>query len=224
MQENTLTLDADTHVYSMPLKARNDIHLARRFWHFCGVMMIALLYRLVPPEKASLTAVAMMLLICAVDIGRLKIPRLNRTMTWLFKPFLRESERHRLAGVTFMMIGVTFVILFCPRNVVYLTLFCLGVADPLASYFGIRYGRDKLVGEKSLQGSLAAFVACFLLSVGYFYFMNLMHERLFIVALLAGLIGAVSELVPVGPLDDNLVFPVLSGTLLTGVFYLFGGL
>ena len=44
------------------------------------------------------------------------------------------------------------------------------------------------------------------------------------VALLAGLIGAFSELVPIGKLDDNFVFPVLSATLLTGLLKLFGGL
>ena len=208
----------------MPLRSRNDTHLARRLWHFCGVLFILLLYGLVPAEKASLTATVMLVIVAAIDICRLKIPSMNQTLTWLFKPFMRESERHRLAGVTFMMIGVTIIIAFFPRPVVYLTLLCLATADPLASYFGVRYGRDKLIGEKSLQGSIAAFVACFVLSVFYFYWMDIMRERLIIVGLLAGLTGAFSELVPVGPLDDNLVFPVLNATLLTGIFYLFGGL
>ena len=43
--------------------------------------------------------------------------------------------------------------------------------------------------------------------------MDLMRERLFIVCLLSGLSGAVSELMPVGKLDDNLVFPVVSASV-----------
>lgn len=208
----------------MPLKARNDIHIARRLWHFSGVMVIFLLYLVVPRDKAMLTALTFTVPVVLLDIGRLYIPRLNRALTWLFKPFMRERERNRIAGLSFLLAGVTTSIILYPRNVVFLSLLFLAVADPLASYFGIRFGRDKLVGDKSLQGSLAAFVACFLLSLGYFCVTGLMHERLFIVCLLSGLIGAASELAPVGKLDDNFLFPVLSGVLLTGLFHLFGGL
>lgn len=208
----------------MHLRARNDIHLARRLWHFSGVMLIFALYWFVPGERAVLTALLLCVPVIAIDLTRLCVPRLNSTLTFLFRPFMRESERHRIAGLSFMLAGVLFIIVLFPRNVVLLTLLFLGVADPLASYFGIRYGKDKLIGEKSLQGSLAAFVACFLLSLLFFYAMDLMRERLFIVCLLGGLIGALSELVPVGKLDDNFVFPAVSGALLTGLFYLFGGL
>ena len=208
----------------MTLRARNDIHLARRLWHFAGVMFIYLLYSTVPAEKAKLTALALGLPIIAIDVTRLFVPKLNYSLTWMFRPFMRENERHRLSGLSFMLAGAALNILLFPRHVVFLALLFLAVADPMASFFGIRYGKDKLIGEKSLQGSLAAFATCFLLAMIYFYMMNLMQERLFIVCLLAGLIGAVSELMPVGKLDDNFVFPVLSGTLLTGLLYLFGGL
>ena len=207
----------------MPLKARNDIHLARRLWHFFGVMVIFTIYWAIPPERASLTAVIMCAPVVIADLLRLYFPRLNRTLTWLFKPFMREKERHRLAAVSFMLVGVCLVIWFFPRNVVLLSLLFLAVADPLASIFGIRYGTDKLIGEKSLQGTLAAFAACFVLSLIFYYAMDLMTERLFIVCLLSGLIGAIAELIPVGKLDDNLTIPLLSACFLTGLFSLFGG-
>ena len=50
-----------------------------------------------------------------------------------------------------------------------------------------------------------------------------MMDRLFMVSILAGLAGAISEAVPVGRLDDNLLLPVLSSTLLYGIYYIFGG-
>ena len=207
----------------MPLRARNDIHLARRLWHVCGVLVVVTLYWIVPPERAHFTVLALCLPVIAVDIVRLFIPRFNRTLTWLFRPFMREHEQDRVAGLSYMLAGVIFIVLLFSRNVVLLSLLFLAFADPLASFFGIRYGRDKLIGEKSLQGSLAAFVTCFLLSLGFFYVMDLMRERLFIVCLVAGMIGAIGELVPVGKIDDNFVFPCLSATMLTGLFYVFGG-
>jgi dolichol kinase len=208
----------------MPLKERNQIHIARRVWHFIGVILMFILYWLVPPRHAPSVVIPFAIFMIGFDLLRLRRPALNRFFQWLFRPFLRESEKKRLAASTAMMAGTALIICFFPRNVVLLTLLFLAVGDPAASYFGIRYGKDKLIGNKSLQGTLAAFGACFLLAVLFLTQMDLMTDRLFIVCLLAGLIGAVSELVPLWKLDDNFVFPVVSATLLTGLFYVFGGL
>ncbi len=212
------------HLLRMTLKARNDIHLARRIWHFCGVMFIFALYQIVPESQRAWTTVSICSTIILIDVSRLYIPAMGRAMFALFRPFMRESERKGFATLTSMMVGLMIIILIFPPVVVALALLFLAVGDPVASYFGIRFGKDKLIGEKSVQGTLAAFTACFVLSLIYFYTMNLMQERLFIVCLLAALIGAFSELVPIFKLDDNFVFPVVSSVLLTGLFYLFGGL
>jgi diacylglycerol kinase (CTP) len=208
----------------MPLKARTDIHLARRIWHFVGVMVIYFLYWWTPPAHNKLTALAFSVPLIAIDVTRLFYPPLNKAMMVLFKPFMREAEKHRLAALSFMLAGATINIFIFPRPVVYLSLLFLGIADPVASFIGIRYGKDKLIGNKSLQGSFAAFAVCFLITAVFLIWQHLMMERLFIVCLLSGLIGAVSELMPVWKLDDNLVFPVLSAFLLTGLFHVFGGL
>jgi dolichol kinase len=207
----------------MSLKARNDIHIARRLWHMCGVFGIFLLYWTISPRLAAILMVGIGGLLVVCDIARLYVPALNRLFQWIFKPVMRESERGKISGMTSMVVGLTLIFFIYPRNVVLLALLYLAFADPLASYFGIRYGKDKLVGNKSLQGSMAAFAACFIATVAFLYTLDLMRERLFIVSLLGGLIGAVSELIPVGRMDDNFLFPVLSATGLFGLFYVFGG-
>jgi len=208
----------------MTFKARNDVHLARRIWHFAGVLVIFGLYWVLNSKQATIASLAMSALLIGFDISRLYVPFFNRLFTWMFRPVLRDSERHRLSGLSALMAGTTVLVLTVPKPVGLLALLFLAVADPLASFFGIRYGKDKLIGHKSVQGTLAAFVACFFLALGYFLYMDLMRERLFIVCLLAGLIGAFSELVPIFKLDDNFVFPVVSSFLLLGLFYVFGGL
>ncbi|NJL24068.1 MAG: hypothetical protein HC902_02050 [Calothrix sp. SM1_5_4] len=208
----------------MSFRARDDIHLARRLWHFFGVMTMVVLYWIMTPQRAAIVCSAVSAFMILFDVCRLRSRRLNIFFTWLFGPFLRESERGRLAGSTFMMAGVTLCVWLYPKNVVLLTLLFFAVADPLASYFGIRYGKDKLVGNKSLQGSAAAFIACFVVAFAFFLTFDLMRERLFLACLMSALIGAVSELFPVWKLDDNFVFPVLGSTLLAGLFYIFGGL
>lgn len=208
----------------MALQARNDIHLARRIWHFVGVIIVFGLYWFIPQSQGRWIALSLTAVFVGFDVARLFIPRLNRFLVIFFAPFMRKSELRRLSGVSSLLLGVTFTIWVYPKTVGLLAILFLAVADPLASYIGIRFGRDKLVGNKSVQGTFAAFLACFVLCVVYLLAVNLMTERLFIVALLAALAGAASELVPVFGLDDNLVFPVLSATCLTGLFYVFGGL
>lgn len=187
-------------------------------------MIVFALYWFIPQPKARWVVIAFSAVFVGFDVSRLFIPRLNRFLVVFFAPFMRKSELRRLSGVSSMLIGVTLIIWVFPKQVGLLAILFLAVADPLASYCGIRFGRDKLVGHKSVQGTFAAFVACFVLSVIYLLGMNLMVERLFIVCLLAAVSGAASELVPVFGLDDNLVFPVLSAICLTGLFYVFGGL
>lgn len=208
----------------MALQARNDIHLARRLWHFTGVMCVFVLYWMIDKPKANWVATICTVVFLSFDVARLYLPKLNRFLILFFAPFMRKSELRKLSGVSSLLLGITIVIWAYPKRVGLLAILFLAVADPLASYCGIRFGRDKLVGHKSVQGSFAAFLACFALSMIYLLWLHLMTERVFIVCLLAALIGAASELVPVFDLDDNLVFPVLSATGLTGLFYVFGGL
>ena len=208
----------------MNLKARNDVHLARRIWHFCGVMVAFTAFSLLSAEASRIVAICVTLPLVSLDIARLNSEKINQGFLTLFRPFLRDTERHQLAGSTSMLIGISAIIFLFPRDVVLTTMLFVAVADPAASYFGVRFGRDKLIGNKSLQGTMAAFFACFLLALFFYYAKDLMRERLFIVCLLSALIGAISELLPLGRLDDNLIFPVLNATLLTGLFYIFGGL
>jgi dolichol kinase len=158
------------------------------------------------------------------DILRQSIPAMNDFALSVLGPFMRENEKCGWAGTTSLLLGVFTLIFFFPRDVVVVALLFLAIADPVASYVGIRFGKDKLIGNKSLQGTLAAFVTCTLLAGGYFFIKNMMLERLLIVSLLSGLIGAVSELVPIGRLDDNFTFPLLSASLLWLLISLFGGL
>lgn len=209
---------------SYTLPHRNDLHLARKLWHFAGVITMFWLYWFCSRETSLKIAFYGTSFLVTLDLLRLRYAFLNKRLTWLFSPFLRESERHRPTGSTFMLIGVTIIVYFFPKPVTLLTLLLFSVADPMAAFIGTKFGKDKLVGSKSLQGTLAAFVVCFVLTLIYCIGLNLMMERLIIVAVICGLIGAVSELVPIGKLDDNFIFPVLCASLLTLAFKLFGGL
>lgn len=206
----------------MELKKRTEIHLARKIWHISSVAVMALAYAYIP-QRISLTILVLAWsLFVPLDFLRQRYPAINEVMIHLFRPIMRQTELHRLAGTSYLLTGVALIAFVFPRDVVLLTLLFLAFADPIASYFGIKYGKDKIFGHKSLQGTVAAFVACAVLCATFLYWHGLLLDRWFVVSLLAGLIGALAELIPIGKLDDNLTLPVLSSIFLWILFSLFG--
>lgn len=205
------------------LKSRNNIHLARKIWHLLGVVAVLVIFHNVTRPVALQMLIVFGSLIVFVDLLRQRIPHINKMILRYFGMLMRDREEANLTGTSYMAIGIFITVALFPTNVVKMSLLFLAVADPLASYVGIRYGKDKIFGRKSLQGSTAAFLICTVVSAVYFVSQDLMTERLVIVSLLSGLIGAISEALPVGKLDDNLVMPVVSSSLLLLLFYVFGG-
>ncbi|KHD88938.1 MAG: hypothetical protein OM95_05550 [Bdellovibrio sp. ArHS] len=204
------------------LKKRSDIHYARKIWHMSGVFVMFLAYVYLPPAVSmTILAVAWMLFV-PFDFLRQRKPALNDWAVHAFKPIMRQSEVKKLAGTTFLLSGVLLVDILFPRPIVALTLLFLAFADPIASYFGILYGKDKIFGHKSIQGFMAAFFVCAALTFFYLLYHNYLMDRIVVVSLFAGLVGAFAELIPIGKLDDNLTLPVMSAVGLTILFYFFG--
>ncbi len=205
------------------LKCRTDLHLSRKIWHVLGVSGLVVTYNVLTRPLALKLFFTMTVLFVIFDVWRQHSPLIHRGLEAVFHPIMRDHERHRLAGTTYLLVGVFIILAVFPRSIVNLSLLFLAIADPLASLVGILYGRDKIWGQKTLQGTFAAFVACAVIGAIYFYLHEAMTERLVIVSILAGVIGALSELVPILDIDDNLTFPVVSSSLLFGLFWLFGG-
>lgn len=205
------------------LKLRNDLHIARRVWHVCGVLVMVAIYNLVPRPVSLALLVAHILVLVPLDLLRTRKPWLNKVALNWFDAVLRNSEVNQLSGLSYLLFGALFIVSLFPEKVVTLSLLMLAVGDPTSSVVGILYGRDKIIGNKSLQGALGGFAACTFVSLIYFLVMGLMIDRILFVTLLAGVIGMLSEIVPVGKLDDNLTFPIISSSLLWCLFYLFGG-
>ncbi len=196
------------------LKRRSDLHWARKAWHISTVCLMAFVYTHVSWWVSISLLLVLGVLFIPLDILRQTRPKLNETLVPMFKVVIRENEVHHMAGTTFLLIGVFIVVLIFPPPVTTLTLLFLAIGDPIASFVGILYGKDKIVRSKSLQGTVAALVVCFLISVLYFSSQNMVTGRLLLVSLLTGLAGAISELIPLWRLDDNLTFPLLSATSL----------
>lgn len=200
---------------------KSDLHIARKAWHIAGVSFILWMYLTLPYEKLIPLGIFATSLLWILDLGRLYSPKINRVVQFIFGFCMRESEKTAISGMSYMAAGTLLLALLFTKDVVVLSLVFLGIGDPIASTFGILYGKNK-IGSKSLEGSLAAFIACSIASVIYFVSNDFFDHRIFLAVPVAGLWGAFSELVEIKYLDDNFTLPILSGFGLWGLYYLLG--
>lgn len=197
---------------SSPLRLRSDLHITRKLWHMAtGLIGLVFYYR----SGLSVDSVATTLLLfsaCSftVEYFRLRNEKLNQLLMIFMKPVMRESEKNSVSGMPFYALGVSLSLFFFPERIAVLSVLFLIFADPIASFCGILYGRDKILPNKSLQGTIAAFSVCYIVTLVYGLIHTSPNMNLLVFSILAGIIGAVSELCSQF-VDDNLCIPVISG-------------
>ena len=78
------------------------------------------------------------------------------------------------------------------------------LGDMSAALVGKMWGRTKLLGKKSLEGSAACFVVCVLIAL---------VKLNPVIAIIGALVATIVELIPF-PIDDNLTVPLVSGAVM----------
>jgi diacylglycerol kinase (CTP) len=207
------------------LHLRNDLHLLRKAWHMMMGLMIAFIYLY---SGISCTGGVMLLgtalgIDLLVETARLRIPAFNESVMRLWGPFMRSSEVDRLSGIPYYLAATLLTIAIFPKPVAALSILYLACGDPIASLFGILYGKRsrKISRGKSVVGTMAGVGACMLVGFVFLQSLGLPDSTVFAVAVLGGLAGGTAELMPFD-WDDNFTIPVISGFFLWLLFILFG--
>lgn len=200
------------------LALRSEVHITRKLWHMGTGLLGLSIYNQMALEPSEMGSVLMGIGIIAlvVEFARLNISAVNSLVLKFMKPFMRESERNSLSGFPFYALGAAISLLLFEEKIAILSILFLIFADPISSFFGILYGKDKIIGNKSVQGCIAGFIVCYSLTFIFGAFLYRPGVDLLLFSVVAGVIGSVSELCSI-VIDDNLTIPVLSGLGLTAV-------
>ncbi len=182
---------------------RSAVHL------LSGLAVVIAFETVFTPTTARWTAGAFTVWAWSLEAARRVSPTVNRWCMAFFGPIAREHEYHRVNAATWY--GTALLVLaftaYGPAGA--LGLLGLAIGDPVAGYVGRTYGTIRVLGEKSLEGSLAfALASAF---AGYLYLVALHPEvtNPFALAVLTGITGAVVELLSVR-LEDNFTIPVFT--------------
>ena len=173
--------------------------------------MLALVYAVAfwfLPKTTVLIGLAVAIaIVISVELTRALNGRFNDLVLKIFDGFLRESEKHKVTGVLWTLVGAFLtIIIFDDRLCVLVSFLYLVFGDASAALFGKAFGKHKFFhGGKSFEGSAACFFAC--LIVGLFLFNSWQ------LAAAGAFAAAVTEIVP-WP-SDNLWIQVANAGILT---------
>jgi diacylglycerol kinase (CTP) len=212
--------EKESSVSSLELNKRSDLHLVRKIWHIvAGLTGFYFYFSLVKDRnEMPLYLLLLSLGVFALEYGRLHNKKLNTLVIKVMAPFMRKSEVDHYSGFAFYSLGVSLSLFFFPEKYAILSALFLVFADPISSTVGVSFGKNHYLPNKSVEGSLACVLTCYIISTIYMYYYGVRGPELFLFSVLAGLVGAFSEALSVW-IDDNLTIPVVSGLGMTILAY-----
>jgi dolichol kinase len=145
------------------------------------------------------------LTVLLIDIFRIFNKNVNDIFCKYLKFTIREDEKKGFTGSTYFMCGTFFTILLFPKEIAIVSLCVLVISDTCASVVGISIGRVKLVGNKSLEGTLAFFVSALAVSYCGCVYFGLLPHLLFVAAFVTTVMELFNKQLRC---DDNILIPV----------------
>lgn len=131
----------------------------------------------------------------------------RKTFHRVFGMILRKHEMRDFTGATYLLFSSMLCVAFMNPYIASAAIAFLSLGDTFAALVGINLGRRKFIsGNKSLEGSIACFVACFI-----FGLLWLQNPLLALGGALAATLAELSRI----PLDDNILVPLGSGLVMT---------
>jgi dolichol kinase len=131
----------------------------------------------------------------------------------VFGSILRSDEkdfkRNLFTGGTYYAIGIFLAVLLFQKEIAVLSILIMIWCDTMAALFGKKFGKRKIVGDKSLEGSLAFIIAGALLILVLQYFIP--DFNYYKAGFITVLLTAVFEQLSFVRINDNLSIPVFSG-------------
>ncbi|MFP4378892.1 MAG: diacylglycerol/polyprenol kinase family protein [Candidatus Sumerlaeia bacterium] len=180
----------------------------RKVYHIFGGMLTPCLYLFL--ERPSMLGISFMMMsfILILEAARLSNPALQAWIQSTIPIQFKEYETRNLCGQAGMQIGYFLTILLFQRELAIVAMCFLAIGDPLAALIGKPFGRHKIPGQgKSLEGSIACFLACIFIGTGIGFFVLGLPMWLILMGALVTTILEVQNF----KIDDNFLIPVGAG-------------
>jgi dolichol kinase len=196
-----------------PSATRHDLQLGRRLFHLANGVTVATAYALLFTHQQIVHLFGTVA--CVVYIAdrlRIAYPETTaRYVPWVNRTLLRAEEEVLESAMIPFAIAVLLTMLTVPKLAALVAIYTLAIADPLAAVIGIRFGRHRISHNRSLEGSLAFFLATVTIAAAVLRWgTDAPWPPIIEAGIAIGVVATACELVPLR-VDDNLTIPIFVG-------------
>lgn len=128
----------------------------------------------------------------------------------LFMSVLRDEEQDgqfRLSGAPYVLISALILLVLVPKSVAMFALSVLLICDAMAALIGRRFGKHRLFGKKTYEGTLAFLISGFGIAFLFYYHLDFNLWK----ACIGVCLGCMGDLFNKKlHMDDNLSIPLLT--------------
>lgn len=189
--------------------ARSLVHVS------CGLLSLLILEHLLDPHLRTVVPLGFAVFFWFLEGLRRVSKKANGILMKLFRPIAHPREAYQVNSSTWYGTSLALLGLFFPLPLCAVAIAVVAFADPAASLVGRRYGRTKLVGQRSLEGTttfavvgtLAGFVA-----LRVWHHAEFSPLRALAITAAAGVAAALAELFS-DKLDDNFSVPMTAAVV-----------
>ncbi|KYC44570.1 MAG: Cytidylyltransferase family protein [Candidatus Methanofastidiosum methylothiophilum] len=187
-----------------------DSELRRKIFHEIG-LLIPISYLFFDKKDAIFGMSILVIIFVFVEFLRLRYNFGTEFIPKVVGKTVRDYEEVDLSAATYFIISSFFTVLLFEKFIAIAAISYNSIGDFFSAIIGKRFGKIKYMGgKKSLEGSIACFVSCFI--VGLFVLNPLMA--------IAGALAATFAEGYLIKVNDNLSIPILSGIVLTAISFL----
>lgn len=190
------------------------VKILRKVWRLAA-LFFPILYLFQPKSILLIISGILLAIFAFIEITRFTHPNLNRKLFKNLKHIMKAKEKRHISTITWFTLALFLTLLIFPREIAIIALVFLVFGDSAAEIFGLRFGVTKLIGEKSLQGSLACFLFCLIFGWIFAFILNVG----FYIVLIGAIVATIIELVPIKlwnlKIDDNFTVPIISAIIMT---------
>ncbi|MCB9596798.1 MAG: hypothetical protein H6719_29010 [Sandaracinaceae bacterium] len=192
--------------YAIHVPSLRPTNYRRSFFHaLMGTTTLAILYALPDPVWGIAITGGFLVWAWTMETVRRSSRRLNALLMKAFGPVAHPHETNRVNSATWYVTALFLLSLSRSPLVCAIGVAVLGFGDPIAALVGRRFGRIKLVHGRTLEGTLAFFVAGGLIAFGaaWLFAPAVAWPRLLAMAGAGAAAGSLAELLSLR-IDDNL--------------------
>ncbi|KAF0512012.1 phosphatidate cytidylyltransferase Ptp4 [Gigaspora margarita] len=211
-------------------RTKKNWEIPRKLLHASIGFLVLYIYPSAEPIQTRNILLIVFVIVSIADLLRFNSVSFNNLYIKVLGFLMRESEKYgKINGVVFYLAGCIGVLSIFPKDIAAISILILSWCDTAASIVGRKYGHYtyRYSNGKTLAGTLGAITVGSITAL-VFWGGGLQYHKIDVenwipdksvlsfptLCLITGIISGVSELIDLGGLDDNLVMPLASGSLL----------